>query len=66
MKIVKCKPGHSLHIAPQANVDPATPIDYLFGHSGIDIFVGHVTEQEVRIALQVPKQFKIVHHKQLT
>ena len=66
MKIVRCKPGHSIHIHLKTDVDPATPADYLFGQSGIDIFIGHMTDQEVKIALQAPKYFSVTHDKRLT
>lgn len=65
MNIVKCKAGHSIHIVLKADVDPATPVGYLFGHSsGIDIFVGHMTERQVKLALDVPKYFAVIHRTQ--
>lgn len=65
MQILRCKPGHSIHIDVKAEVDPATPVDYIFTHSGIDIYIGHSNDQEVRLALQVPPHFKVVHSKDL-
>lgn len=62
MKIVKCKAGHSIHIVLKAEVDPATPVGYLFGYSGIDIFIGQVTEQQVKLALDIPESFTIEQH----
>lgn len=65
MQILRCKPGHSIHIHLKANVDPATPVDYVFGHSGIDIYIGYSTDQEVRVAVQAPPAFNVVHSKDL-
>ena len=63
MQILRCKPGHSIHIDLKANVDRAAPVDYVFGHSGIDIYIGYADDQEVRIAVQVPPSFRVVHSK---
>ena len=65
MKIVTCKPGHSLHIVLKANVDPATPVGYLFDYNGIDIYIGHMTAKQVKLALDAPKYFTVVHRTQL-
>lgn len=65
MKILKCQPGHSIHIKLKDSVDPATPVDYVFGHSEIDIYIGYSTGKEVRVAVQVPQYFNVVHYKEL-
>jgi len=66
MLVLRCKPGHSIHIDVKANVDPATPVGHLFGHSGISIYIGYSDREEVRLAVQAPPSFNVVHSKELT
>ena len=65
MKILKCKPGHSIHIGVKANVDPAMPVNVLFAQKGIDIYIGYSDDQEVRVAVQVPHYLHVMHSKDL-
>ncbi len=51
MRILTCKPGHTLQIdLPQRQPDDL-PARHLFEQGPIEIFIGHVREHEIKIAI---------------
>src|SRR3569623_484532 len=55
MRIVTCKPGHSLEIKLKTEIRPDLPAQRLFAQGNIEIFVGRVKENEIKLAIMVPR-----------
>src|SRR3569832_1912838 len=56
MRIVTCKPGHSLEIKLKTEIRPDLPAQRLFAQGYIEIFVGRVKENEIKLAIMVPRR----------
>src|SRR3569832_1231608 len=61
MRIVTCKPGHSLEIKLKTEIRPDLPAQRLITQGNIEIFVGRVKENEIKLAIMVPRQLAVVH-----
>lgn len=64
MRIVTCKPGHSIEIKLKAGTQPDFPAQRLFSQGNIEIFVGRVKESEIKLAIMTPQQLSVVHNRQ--
>src|SRR3569833_4433502 len=63
MRIVTCKPGHSLEIKLKTEIRPDLPAQRLIAQGYIEIFVGRVKENEIKLAIMVPRQLAVVHNQ---
>src|SRR3569832_1228943 len=63
MRIVTCKPGHSLEIKLKTEIRPDLPAQRLFAQGNIEIFVGHKKKNENKQANKDPQQQAVVHNQ---
>src|SRR3569832_1302018 len=63
MRIVTCKPGHSLEIKLKTDIRPDLPAQRHNAQNNIDIFVGRVMEFEIKLAILVARQLAVVHNQ---
>lgn len=63
MRIITCKPGHSVEIKLKAHTAPHMPAHQLFMHETIEIFIGRVKEEEIKLAVIAPRQFTVLHNR---
>ncbi len=62
MRIITCRPGHSVEIKLKALTSPQLSAHQLFAYENIEIFVGRVKEDEIKLAVMAPRQFAVVHN----
>lgn len=62
MRIITCRPGHSVEIKLKTPTSPQFPAYHLFAHESIEIFVGRVKEHEIKLAVMAPRQFTVLHN----
>src|SRR3569833_3568298 len=60
MRIVTCKPGHSIEIKLKTEIRPVLPAQRLYAQGNIEILVGRVKENEIKLASMVPRQLAVV------
>ena len=63
MQIVTCKAGHSIEIKLKPNLQADFPSQGLFSQGNIEIFIGRVKDNELKLAIMVPRQFMVVHNQ---
>lgn len=63
MRIVTCKPGHSIEIKLKMGTRLDFPAQHLFSQGNIEIFVGRVKGNEIKLAIMVPRQLSVVHNQ---
>jgi len=63
MHIITCKPGHTIEIKLKPDVHPDSRSHWLFDQGNIEIFVGRITSDEIKLAIVAPRQFTVLHNQ---
>lgn len=59
IRLLTCRPGHVLKFVLAQGVDLGTPIGRFFQEGGIDIVVGNVHDEQIRLAISAHEGFVV-------
>lgn len=59
MLVINRKPGQSVKIIPNVDLDPATPIGELFSRGPITIQIVHSSGNQIKIGIDADARFNI-------
>lgn len=63
MHIVTCRPGHTLEIKLRSGTHRDLPGQEIFSQGNIEIFVGRITQEGLRLAIVLPRQLMVTHNR---